>query len=147
MVMDEIFPTDAKFLVDFIKCIEDHISQKGINLRNRVKLTLKYYYESDRNMTADSTKDKQELIHGIEELLFELDSLYKEKREFRGVLLCCILHNCVAKLSGSKNPHYDNSDFNFSIPLFENENNKLYYFFDGDLGLISLQPNFYQSHN
>ena len=88
MVMDEIFPTDAKFLVDFIKCIEDHISQKGINLCNRVKLTLKYYYESDRNMTADSTKDKQELIHGIEELLFELDSLYKEKREFRGVLLC-----------------------------------------------------------
>ena len=44
MVKDELSTTDAKFLVDFIKCSEDNLSKKLINLFNCVKLILEYYY-------------------------------------------------------------------------------------------------------
>ena len=73
IVKDEIYPTDVNFLSDFSKCIEDHISQKGINLCNRVKLTLGYYYEEDINMTTDSTKGNPKFLHGIDKFLFEFN--------------------------------------------------------------------------
>ena len=124
MVKDELSPTDAKFLFEFRKCSEDNICKKGINLCNRVKLTLDYYNEADRHMTTDNTKGNTKFIHGIVKLLFEFKSLYKEKKEFRGGLLCCFLHNCVEKLIGSTNPHYDSSSLNLSLALAANGNIK-----------------------
>ena len=44
MVKNELFPTDAIFLVEFRKCNEDRLGQKLINLCNHVRLTLYYYY-------------------------------------------------------------------------------------------------------
>ena len=76
MVKDEPSTTDAKFLVDFIKFSEDHLSLKGINLFNCVKLTLDYYYYSDRNRTTDNTKGKSKLIYGNGKFPFELKSVY-----------------------------------------------------------------------
>ena len=82
MVRDELSTTDAKFLVDFRKCSEDHLSKKGINLFNLVKSSLDYYYESDRSMKTYNTKGKPNFIHGIEKFLFEFKSLYKYNIEF-----------------------------------------------------------------
>ena len=65
MVKGELSPNGAKFLVDFRKFSEDHLSKKVINLFNRVKSTLEYYYEADRNMKTDNTKGKPKFIHGI----------------------------------------------------------------------------------
>ena len=75
MVKDELSATDAKFLVDFGKFSEDHLRNKVINPCNRVKLTLEYYYESDINMTIDNIKGNTKFMHGIEEFLFEFNSL------------------------------------------------------------------------
>ena len=82
MVKDELSPTDVKILADFRKCSEDHLSQKGINLCNHVKLILEYYYEADRNMTTENTKGKTQFIHGIDKFLLEFNSLYKDNKEF-----------------------------------------------------------------
>ena len=79
MVKDELSPTDSKFLVDFRKYSEDHLSKKGIDLCNRVKLELDYYYyEEDRNVKTDNQKGKPKFIHGIANSPFEFNSLYKE---------------------------------------------------------------------
>ena len=80
MVKDELSTTDAKFLVDFRKFSKDHLSNKGINIFNSIKLTLEYYYESDRNMITDNTKGNPKFIHGIEKFLLQFKSLYKEKK-------------------------------------------------------------------
>ena len=120
ILKDGISPNDAKFWVDFSKCIEDHISQKLINLCNSFKLILGYYSEADRNITTENTKDKPNFINGIDKFLFEFNLLYMENKYFRGGLLCCLLHHCVTKLSGSTNPHYDYSALNLSLALYEN---------------------------
>ena len=92
MVKDERSTTDAKFLVDFRKLSEDHLSKKGINLCNLYRLTLENNYEADINMTTVNTKGQPKFIHDIEKFLFGFNSLYKENKDFRGGLLCCLLH-------------------------------------------------------
>ena len=82
MVKYELSPADKKFLVDFSKCSEYHLSQKGINICNRFKLTLEYYYEADINITTDNTKENPKFIHGIDKFFFESNSLYKKKNSF-----------------------------------------------------------------
>ena len=93
----EISTTDAKFLVDFRKRSEDKLSQKGINLCNRVNLTLEYYYESDINMTTDNTKGNPKFIHIIDKFLFEFNSLYKDNKEFV-VDYCVVFYTSASKI-------------------------------------------------
>ena len=93
MVNNEISPTGENILVEFRKLSEDHSSQKGINICNRVKLTLEYCCEEDINITTDNTKVNPKFIRGIDKFLFEFNLLYKDNKEFCGVLLCCLLHN------------------------------------------------------
>ena len=139
MVRYELSTTDAKFLVDFIKFSEDNLSKKVINLFNRVKSILEYYYEADRNMKTDNKKGKPNFIHGIEKSPFEFKSLYKDNTEFCGGLLCFILHNCVEKLSGNKNLHYASRSLNLSIALDANGNLKCCEFVARKRGLVSLR--------
>ena len=54
------------------------------------------------------------------------------------MFFCCLLHSCVAKLSGSPNPKYDSSAFELYLNLAESGNCKGYFFFPGNMGLISL---------
>ena len=47
IVKDELCPSDAKFLTDFSKCKHDLLSDHGINIRKRIKMTQTYYREAE----------------------------------------------------------------------------------------------------
>ena len=59
IVKDELFPSDAKFLTKFSKCKNNLLSDNGINICKRIKLTQKYYREVETNL-----KVKPKFIHG-----------------------------------------------------------------------------------
>lgn len=124
MIKDELSPTDAKFLSGFAKCSDESLSDKGVNLRKRVKLTLKYYDEAEKALKNKDVKGKPKFIHGADKFLSEFSALYRNNQEFRNGLLCCLLHSFVAKLSGNPNPQLASSALNFSLALASSKSKK-----------------------
>ena len=129
----------CKFLTDFSKCKNDLLSDPGINLRKRIKLTQNYYREAEADVTKTNLKGKPKFIHVTDKIFTEFNDLYQNNKKFRNYFLCCLLHSFVVKLSGNTNAQYAVVALNFSIALAADGNKKAYEFVAINICLMSLQ--------
>ena len=89
LVKDELCPSDAIVLNDFSKCKHDLLSDHGINLRKRIKLTQKYYREAEAAVEKRNLKGKPKFIHSTEK--FSLNSMtYTRTIRISGMVCCAV---------------------------------------------------------
>eukprot|EP00957_Ditylum_brightwellii_P075193 5714507-Ditylum_brightwellii.AAC.1 len=69
-------------------------------------MTLQYYRGVETSIDKNNLKGKTKFIHETDKFLTQFNDLYKNNKEFRGDLLCCLLQSFMAKLSWDPNSQY-----------------------------------------
>ena len=88
---DELCPLYAKFLTDFSKCKNDLLSYHGINISKRIKMTQKYYRETEDAVERPILRECQSLSRVMTNLSLKLMTSTRKIRS-PGMVYCDVFY-------------------------------------------------------